>query len=164
MKLVHMSIDVAHAFCKVLGSGWAAGSPGHPCLPHFSMPPPYPPFMSVPPHSLPRLTCCIACLPPRSFTTVHTHWLPHLSPPCCIPLPCTPVHQPFVAALAHSSMCVCVALVHVLGAPCEMAVGYDAGWWWVWVKGTEGMGVYAFASTRGWDLALCLSMVLTVKA
>ena len=48
--------------------------------------------------------------------------------------------------------------------PCKTVVQDDAGWWWVQVKGTEGTGVYAFANARGRDWALCLSVVLTVKA
>ena len=90
--------------------------------------------------SRPPLSFSFTC--PPSFV----HHCPHplvaslvtslLHPPALpiFPWPRMPVHQPFMAALACSSMCVHAALVGVSGALCEMAVGDDAGWWWVWVK------------------------------
>ena len=157
-----MSIDVARAFCEVLGSGWSAGAPGRPRPPHFSMPLPYLPFVSVLPHSLRSLhflaslaallACCLIRSPQSTPTGCLARHLPAASSrPPHFPLAHTPVHQPFVAAPARSSMCVRVTLVHVLGTPCEIAVGYDAGWWWVWVRDWEAMGGQRVRQREAWE-------------
>ena len=85
------------------------------------------------------------CLPATSFI----HHCPHS---LAASLVTSLLHPPALhtCALAHSSMCVCVALMHVLGVPCEMAVGYDAGWWWVWVKDREAMGGQHVHQCKAW--------------
>ena len=112
-------------------------------------------------HRLPALVHCSCSRSPplpRLFTTVHTHWLPLSSPPCCIPPP-----SPF--SLGPARLCTSHSWLHRLVRPCafvllwcvfrcEMAVG-DAGWWWVWVKDrevTEGQCIRQCKACEGGDL------------